>query len=210
MSKSEINTVNVFSIDEEKLQFRVNVAFNAANLVQKKGEYKFLLPIPTSIANSHEYNSCRISCNGFQAYASGATADPTFSKATALDKVGSILIQMDIPSSQTVSNSNNSNLVDKVGESSIGGYRDIVMLDCHSIGDGAGNVAVSGRSVAWTGRSFSEPILCGNPFGKTITIQNKDLIFDSKVWIVSAAAGINSADLGRYFYSFDITMIKNN
>ena len=56
MSKSEINTVNVFSIDEEKLQFRVNVAFNAANLIQKKGEYKFLLAIPTSIANSHEYN----------------------------------------------------------------------------------------------------------------------------------------------------------
>jgi hypothetical protein len=59
MSK-EINTVNVFSIDEEKLKFRVTAAFFSAGVGPpcEKGEYTFYLPPPTSLANDQEYNSC--------------------------------------------------------------------------------------------------------------------------------------------------------
>ena len=103
---SGLNTVNVFSIDEEKLKFRVNVSFSAPQIAQDSGEYKFTLPIPTALANSHEYNSCLIDCNGFQAYALGAIADPVFTIAGGLVKVGCMELQLNIPSSQTVNTTN--------------------------------------------------------------------------------------------------------
>ena len=206
---SEINTVNVLAIDEEKLKFRVTATFAAPQLAVDQGEYKFLLPIPTSLTNSHEYNSCVIQCNGFQAYALGATADPTWTGA-ALGKIGSIELHLDIPSSQTTTTSSLVAADDGVGNSKVGGYRELIFLDCHSVGDGAGNVVLSGRSAAWTGKSTSDPILCGNPFGNTITIRNTDPVTDDRAWLVSALAGAGSADVGHYIYSFDITMVKNN
>ena len=206
---SEINTVNVLSINEEKLKFRVTATFAAPQLAVDEGEYKFLLPIPTSLTNSHEYNSCVIECNGFQAYALGAIADPAWSGAGALGKLGSIELHLDIPSSQTTTTSSLVAGDDGVGNSKVGGYRELIFLDCHSVGDGAGNVALGGRSAAWTGKSTSDPILCGNPFGNTITIRNTDPVTDDRAWLVSAGAGAGSADVGHYVYSFDVTMVPN-
>ena len=210
---SEINTVNVLAIDEEKLKFRVTTTFNGAPLAQNQGEYKFLLPIPTALANSHEYNSCIIECNGFQAYALGGTADPAWTRggvAPALIKVGTLELQLDIPSSQSSTTTSLIAGVSGVGNTRLGGYRELLFLDCHSVGDGVGNVVLGGRSAAWTGKSTSQPLMCGNPFGNTITIRNHDPISDNIVWLASAAAGGGSADVGNYIYSFDITMIKNN
>lgn len=207
---SEINTVNVLAIGEEKLKFRVTATFAAPQLTVDEGEYKFLLPIPTSLTNSHEYNSCVIQCNGFQAYCLGATADPTWTGPAALGKVGTIELHLDIPSSQTTTTTSLLAADDGVGNSRIGGYRELIFLDCHSVGDGAGNVALAGRSAAWTGKSTSDPILCGNPFGNTITIRNTDPVTDDKVWLVSQGGGAGGLDIGHYIYSFDITMVKNN
>lgn len=207
---SEINTVNVLAIGEEKLKFRVTATFAAAQLTVDEGEYKFLLPIPTSLTNSHEYNSCVIQCNGFQAYTLGATADPTWTGPAALGKVGTIELHLDIPSSQTTTTTSLLATHDGVGNSRVGGYRELIFLDCHSVGDGAGNVVLGGRSAAWTGKSTSDPILCGNPFGNTITIRNTDPVSDDRVWLVSAAGGAGGLDIGHYIYSFDITMVKNN
>lgn len=210
-----INTVNVLSIDEEKLKFRVTTTFDAAGIAQNQGEYKFLLPIPTAIGNNEDYNSCVIECNGFQAYALGGTADPTFTRGpvgvapAANIKVGTLELQLDIPSSQSSTTTSLVNAVSGVGNTRLGGYRELLFLECHSVGDGAGNVALGGRSAAWTGKSTSKPIMCGNPFGKTITIRNHDPISDNLVWLVSAAAGAGSPDVGNYIYSFDITMIPN-
>ena len=210
-----INTVNVLSIDEEKLKFRVTATFDGAGIAQNEGEYKFLLPIPTAIGNNEDYNSCVIECNGFQAYALGGTADPTFTRGpvgaapAANIKVGTLELQLDIPSSQTSTTTSLVNAVSGVGNTRLGGYRELLFLECHSVGDGAGNVALGGRSAAWTGKSTSKPIMCGNPFGKTITIRNHDPISDNLVWLVSAAAGGGSPDVGNYIYSFDITMIPN-
>jgi hypothetical protein len=207
---SEINTVNVLAIGEEKLKFRVTATFAAPQLTVDEGEYKFLLPIPTSLTNSHEYNSCVIQCNGFQAYTLGATADPTWTIPGALGKVGTIELHLDIPSSQTTTTTSLLATHDGVGNSRVGGYRELIFLDCHSVGDGAGNVVLGGRSAAWTGKSTSDPILCGNPFGNTITIRNTDPVSDDRVWLVSAAGGAGGLDIGHYIYSFDITMVKNN
>ena len=210
---SGINTVNVLAIDEEKLKFRVTVSFSAPNIAQNSGEYKFLLPIPTAIGNNEDYNSCVIDCNGFTSYALGATADPTWSVdigGGVLVKIAALELQLDIPSSQTVTTTNVVAADSGVGNSRVGGYREVLFLECKTVGDGAGNVALGGRSAAWTGISPAKPIKCGNPFGKTITIRNQDPISDDLVWLVSAAAGGGSADLGHYVYSFDVTMIPNN
>ncbi len=209
-----INTVNVLSIDEEKLKFRVTATFAAPNInaIDKRGEYKFELPIPTALANSHEYNSCLIQCNGFQAYCLGTTADPCWNLdfgVGLLIKVAAIELKLDVPSSQTVTSNTDDVPSSGVGQNKVGGYREILFLDCHSVGDGAGNVALGGRSAAWTGQSRSGPVMCGNPFGKTITIRNNNAINDHKMWLVSNGGGAGGPDIGHYIYSFDITMIPN-
>jgi len=208
-----INTVNVLAIDEEKLKFRVTMTVYGPGVAQNQGVYKFLLPIPTSLANSNEYDSCVIDCNGFQAYTLGATADPCWSVDLAAGaqrvKVGCIELQLDVPSSQTATSTQFRATDSGVGESKVGGYRELLFLKVDSIGDGNGNVALGGATAVWNGSSPAKPILCGNPFGKTITIRNHDPITDDRCWLVSFAAGAGSADLGAYVYSFDITMVPN-
>ena len=118
-------------------------------------------------------------------------------------------LQLNIPSSQTVNTTNLLATDSGVGSSRIGGYRELLFLECKSIGDGNGNVALGGRSACWTGTSPASPIMCGNPFGQTLTIRNHDPINDDKVWLVSQAVGAGGADVGQYLYSFDITMVPN-
>jgi len=208
-----INTVNVLSIDEEKLKFRITVSFSAPQLAQDSGEYKFLLPIPTAIGNNEDYNSCVIDCNGFTAYALGGTADPTWNVnigGGVRVKVGALELQMDIPSSQTITTTNVVPADSGVGNSRVGGYREVLFLQVNSVGDGNGNVdSASGRCATWVGTSPAKPIMCGNPFGKTITIRNHDPISDDLCWLVSFGAGAGSADVGHYVYSFDVTMVPN-
>lgn len=212
-----INTVNVLAIDEEKLKFRVTVTISAPNVsaFDTQGVYKFQLPIPTAIANSDQYDSCVIDCNGFQAYALGTVADPTWTvdipAAAQLKKVGCIELQLDIPSSQTVTSTQFRPLDSGVGENRVGGYREILFLKVDSVGDGNGNVALAGRTAVWRGESPAKPIMCGNPFGKTITIRNQDPMSNDRCWLVSsfAGAGAGGPDIGHYVYSFDITMVKN-
>ena len=213
-----INTVNVLAIDEEKLKFRVTVTISAPNVTANdtQGVYKFQLPIPTALANSDQYDSCVIDCNGFQAYTLGATADPAWTvdipAAAQLKKVGCIELQLDIPSSQTVTSTQFRVLDSGVGENRVGGYRELLFLKVESVGDGAGNVALGGRSAVWRGESPAKPIMCGNPFGKTITIRNQDPMSNDRCWLVTAGGGGGGAggnDIGHYVYSFDITMIPN-
>ena len=205
----EINTVNVLSIDEEKLKFRVSVSFFGQLIAQNQGEYKFLLPIPTSLANSNEYNSCIIECCGFQAYALSGIGDPAWTSPTVLSKVGTLELQLDVPSSQTTTTTSLVAADSGVGNSRVGGYRELIFMECVSIGDNAGAVAIGGTTASWRGKSYSTPVLCGNPFGKTISIRNLDPISDELVWLVSAAAGVASLDRGCYIYSFEITMVPN-
>jgi len=206
---NSINSVDVLSIDEEKLKFRVNITFNGNVITPNRGEYKFLLPIPTALANSNRYDQCVIQCNGFQAYAN--IGDPTWSNTGALLKAGVIELQLDVPSSQATTTTSLSPADSGVGLSRVGGYRELLFLEINSIGDVNGNVALAGPTAAWFGSSKSEPIMCGNPFGKTITIINFDPVNDTRIWLVSNAAGggAGGADVGNYTYSFDITMIEN-
>jgi hypothetical protein len=208
-----INSVNVLSIDEEKLKFRITCTFSAPNIGDNEGVYKFELPIPTALANDEDYNTCIIDCNGFQAYALGNVADPCWSVdipgAAQRIKMGCIELQLDIPSSQTITSTQSRPVVSGSGDNRIGGYREVLFMKVDSVGDGNGNVVLAGRSAVWNGQSPARPIICGNPFGKTITIRNHDPINDSRCYLVSFAAGAGSADVGHYIYSFDITMVPN-
>jgi len=213
---SGINTVNVLAIDEEKLKFRITVTVSAPNVnTYNEGVYKFELPIPTAIGNNEDYNSCVIDCNGFQAYALGNIADPCWSVdipgGAQRIKQGCIELQLDIPSSQTVTSTQSRPIDSGVGNNRVGGYREILFMKVDSVGDGNGNVdSASGRCAVWNGSSPARPIMCGNPFGKSIIIRNHDPINDSRCYLVSFAAGAGSADVGHYVYSFDVTMIPNN
>ena len=205
-----LNTVNVIAIDEEKLKFRVSVSFSAPNIAQGQGTYKFLLPAPTNIANSDHYNQCTVKCVGFAAYCDGV-ADPVWTSTGALHKTAALELTLDIPSSQT---SRTVNLVasdNLVGRTDLGGYKEMIFLDCITVGanNGADYALAKGGASCWRGKSDSDAILCGNPFGKTLTIRNVDPIIDSTLWLASFAAGVGAPDLGFYIYQFDITMVPN-
>ena len=64
-----IHSVNVLSIDEERLKFRVIVSFDGQAgraPPQRLGNYKFELPPLTSFANSNHYKQCTINLDGLQ------------------------------------------------------------------------------------------------------------------------------------------------
>jgi hypothetical protein len=148
-------------------------------------------------------------CSGFQAYALSVVGDPAWTSALALSKVGTLELQLDVPSSQTTTTTSLVAADSGVGNSRVGGYRELIFMECVSIGDNVGGVAIGGSTASWRGKSSSTPVLCGNPFGKTISIRNSDPISDDLVWLISAAAGAGTADRGCYIYSFEITMVPN-
>jgi len=213
------NVVNVVAIDEERLKFRVSIAINAPGVLPREGTYQVELPIPTFFGNSNQYSNALIKCNGFAAYTGGGTADPAWlvgvpGAANVFAKMAAVDIQLDIPSSQTTTITNGGAVAgavaaDRLGQSRIGGFRELMFLKVVSIGDGAGNLALGGRSASWEGTSNSEPLLCGNPFGKVLTITHNFPLNDETCYLASVAGGVAGADVGEYCYTFDITMVPN-
>jgi len=229
MAMNGTNVVNVVSIDEERLKFRIHIGILAGtNIVAatnpNKGTYKVALPIPTFFGNSNQYNQCLIKCNGFHASTDSAFADPAWSVsnpapgvANGFEKVTALDIQLDIPSSQSTVITNGAFVAggvfaDELGVSRVGGFRELMFLKVVSVGDAAGNFDLaSGRVACWEGNSDSEPLLCGNPFGQTVTISHKEPLNDELCYLASVAGAGAAAgnDLGRYIYSFDVTMVPN-
>ena len=219
-SKSS-NVVNVVAIDEERLKFRVNIAL--INRQARDGVFQVELPIPTFFGNSNQYNSALIKCTGFGALCPGNIADPVWSigqpaGARVFSKMSCIEIQLDVPSSQTTAITNGGAIAgavpaDILGQSRIGGFRQLMFLKVVNAGDAAGNFdfsAVGGGACAcWLGESNSEPLLCGNPFGSVLTITHKFPTNDETCKLVSQAVGAAGPDLGEYCYTFDITMVPN-
>ena len=215
------NVVNVVAIDEERLKFRVSIAINAPGVRPREGTYQVELPIPTFFGNSNHYNSALIKCNGFSAATAGGTADPVWSvgvpgAARQFAKMSCVDIQLDVASSQTITITNGGVVAgavanDRLGQSRIGGYRELMFLKIVSVGDGNGAVdlGASGRCASWEGTSNAEPLLCGNPFGKVLTITHNFPLNDERCYLASQGGGVNGADLGQYCYTFDITMVPN-
>ena len=214
-----VNSVKVYSIDEEKLKFRVIVSFAADLILIDQGRYEFQLPPLTSFGNSGHYNSCVINCDAFQVNSQVGTNDACWMNNLALHRLGAVELRLDVPSSQTLNSLHvNPFFGNQGGDNRMGGYRQLVPIEMKLIGNGAGGVgaaydaptaAAKPGAFGWFGHGVGDEILCGNPFGNKVIISNNMSYGDTPIWIGSAAAGAGSPDLGMYHYQVTITMVTN-
>jgi hypothetical protein len=214
IDNNNINTVSVKSVDEERRKFRViwsNAARFAGN--EQKGEYKFLLPPPTSLANSHKYPNAIIKIDSFTAHTLNGVNDPVWfdEVANAIIKLPSIEIRLNIGSAQIVNNRTLNAAQLGVGSNEIGGFRQLLPLQIVNVGSAAGAAPAAG-GYAWTaigsGVAATDAMICANPFGQQITL-TVNIPFDENKTYLRSAAGAN-VDAGLYTAQISIELIENN
>jgi hypothetical protein len=214
IDNNNINTVSVKSVDEERRKFRViwsNTARYAGN--DQKGEYKFLLPPPTSLANSHKYPNAIIKIDSFTAHCISNVNDAVWYDAVAAAglKLPSIEIRLNIGSSQIVNNRTRYAADLGVGSNEIGGFRQLLPLQVVNVGNFLGP-APAADSYAWTaigsGVAATDAMVCANPFGQTITL-TLNVPYDENKAYLRSAAGAN-VDAGLYTAQISIELIENN
>ncbi len=215
------NVVNVFSIDEERLRFRVICAIDAltAGYTTATGEYDINIPIPTSFTNSHEYSSCRIKCDvltaTIQAAATAVNAAWTDTAGNFL-RNGNVELQLSAPSSQTSLTTVNAAVGnpgafnEPVEETS--GFKQIVPIQFVAIGGAAAgwNPAVA-ASGGWVNVGEGHPIICANPFGSRLRLRLVDVFSRRGIFLSNSGAGPGPplADIGKYTLQFEIEMVEN-
>ena len=233
-----INAVNVYSIDEEKLKFRVIIAiagevYRQANalpvvvgaVVDGDGQYEINIPVPTFIANNDKYSQCRIKCDAFAAGAgvpAGGGAAPgavTWATAGAAGAgVGlaspAIELQLSAASAQTGTAVINA-AVGAAGDKNspiqeISGFRQLIPGQVVNVGTGADFTPAAG-GFGWLGmQRDSSTRLCANPFGQKLRVRFVDPLSRLKTCIcVAGGAGLLAGDVGKYFIQLEVTMIPN-
>tara|TARA_R110001599_G_scaffold4435_2_gene22924 strand:- start:2335 stop:3033 length:699 start_codon:yes stop_codon:yes gene_type:complete len=225
---SEIQSVNVFSVDEERLKYRVIVGAGVVGADDHKGEFEVYIPPPTSFANSHRYNQCLVKIDSFTACPTDRIADATWSDggsaaaAPALIKTAGIIIRANIGSSQTATSKIDSALALAAGgDNQVAGFRQFIPLQLVNVGttgNGAGAVGPTptAEGFSWvgigSGISATDPILSANPFGQKVKFTLINPIKNVKNWIVSAGAGAGAggANAAQYTIQLTITMIPND
>tara|TARA_R100000541_G_scaffold52736_2_gene60526 strand:- start:33 stop:713 length:681 start_codon:yes stop_codon:yes gene_type:complete len=219
---SEIQSVNVFSVDEERLKFRAIVCPNIVPN-EHQGDFEFILPAPTNFANNSQYSQAIIRLDLLTANPQANVADPVWIQslggAQAATKLGCIQVRLDVGSSQTetIRINNNAELAEG-GNAQIGGFRQLVPIQVVNIGTSGAGAGAAGplftnEGACWTGigaSSVAEPILCANPFAQKLKLSLINPLDNAKVWLASAAAGPAFPNIGRYAFQFTITMIPNN
>jgi hypothetical protein len=212
---NNINTVSVKSVDEERRKFRViwaNAARFAGN--EQKGTYKFTLPPPTALANSHKYPNAIIKIDSFTAHTLSGVNDAVWYdlSAGAALKLPAIEIRLNIGSSQTVNNhSQNAVGLANGGYLSVSGFKQMLPLQIVNVGNNGAPVPAA-DSYAWTaigsGVAATDAIICANPFGQEITL-TLNTPYDEKRCYLRSAAGAN-VDAGIYSAQISIELIENN
>jgi len=233
-----INAVNVYSIDEEKLKFRVIIAiagelYRQANIaaapvvvgavVDGDGQYEINIPVPTFIANNDKYSQCRIKCDAFAAGAGvpaaggAAPAAPTWATAGAAGAaVGlaapAIELQLSAASAQTGTAVINA-AVGAAGDKNspvqeISGFRQLIPGQVVNVGTGADFTPAAG-GFGWLGmQRDSSALLCSNPFGQKLRVRFVDPLSRLKTCICNNGALVGG-DVGKYFIQLEVTMIPN-
>ena len=220
-----INSVNVLSIDEERLKFRVIVSFDGQAgraPPQRFGHFKFELPPLTSFGNSNHYKQCtmKLDCMSCSSGVinNGAGAAPEavgWSNGAALGKVSALEVLASVPSSGTLANKQFAPTEVGTGTNTIGRFVQLVPLQLNLVGNDRGTrVSLIGGndtgtgSYAWQGEGFGEAMMCGNPFGGPVEIrfQRPDLQGGG---LALADVGFPAVDVGIYSLQFTITMIPN-
>jgi len=215
-----ISSVQVLSIDEEKLKYRVIVCVNAPNSTPKKGRYHFVIPPLSTFGNSNHYNQCKIHLDSFTSNAIDLTvndavwdivvpgAGHVFTRANAIE------ISLDAPSTQTAINyqTDFNPGDDGIGKTHQGGFRQLVPLTlslCGGPGITAGLATLGDYAYLGLDCGNSDGIMCANPFGGQSSLTLRFPGYDSLAYLASSAAGVNSADVGTYCFQFTMTMIPN-
>ena len=211
------NVVNVFSIDEEKLKFRVIVGIKADGVYDGRGVYDINIPIPTALANSHEYNSCRMKCSSFSAWADIGLGAPTWGDISgAARKVPALQLELNVPSAQatgsyitgTIAQPGANPPTDPLIEAQ--GFKQLINGQITNQGNGLG-WAPAGPGYGWTSSPQTcEPILCGNPFGQQMRIRLVDPTdrFPRRLVYINNSAALG-VDFGFYAFQLDIEMVAN-
>ena len=211
------NVVNVFSIDEERLRFRVICAIDAlAANYDAQGEYDINIPIPTSFTNSHEYSSCRIKCDVLTAtiQAAATAANAVWStRAGGFLRNGNVELQLSAPSSQTSLTAVNAAVGnpgafnEPVEETS--GFKQIVPLQFVVIGGAAAawNPA-NASSGGWVNVGEQPAIICANPFGSRLRLRFVDVFSRNPIFLANAGAA-PGVDIGKYTIQFEIEMVPD-
>jgi len=234
---SEIQSVNVFSVDEERLKYRVIISAGVIGAADHKGEFEAYIPPPTAFANSNNYNQCLIKVDAFTATPTDNIADATWTDngvpartlppvgaiPAALAKLGGVMIRANIGSSQPQSiKIDNAASLDIGGDSQVSGFRQFLPLQIVNVGTTGAGAAVAGplatnEGMSWvgigSGISATDPILCANPFGQRVRFTLINPVNDSKVWLVSAAGvggGAAGNNVGEYILQLTINMIPND
>lgn len=212
-----INTVNVLSLDEEKLKYRAIIACSGVGgALINRGRYQFNMPAPTSIANSDYYSQCTMKISGFTASGQNGNNVPGWADqvAGAGIKLSCLEVRLDIPSTQTVSLTTvtppGQPATLPTGEQRIGGFMELLNLDIVSVGDANGNVDIIANPdcAVWRGTGNGDPILCGNPWGKQIHMSLINPLTNRPCFIHNN--GFPNFEDGAYILQLDIEMIKNN
>ena len=234
---SEIQSVNVFSVDEERLKYRVIISAGVIGAADHKGDFEAYIPPPTAFGNSNNYNQCLIKVDAFTATPTDITADaswtdsgvpartlpPVAAVPAALAKLGGVMIRANVGSSQPQSiKIDNAGSLSVGGDSQVSGFRQFLPLQLVNVGTTGNGAAVAGpvatnEGFSWvgigSGISATDPILSANPFGQKIKFSLINPVNDSKVWLVSAggaAGGPGGNNVGEYTLQLTITMIPND
>lgn len=215
-----INSVNVISIDEERLKFRVICGFDCSALAavpQRFGSYVLDLPPLTSFGNSNHYNQCTINLDGLSCHAAvpGVGQAVCWSNGVGNVKVSSLEVSLDTPSSGTLVNKQFLPAEAGTGRNIIGRFQQLVPIQLVVIGNSNGTTQslVGGNDIgtgasAWQGVGLGGPIMCANPFGRQVEINFRRSDLDDRLAL--AEFGFAGVDVGIYSLQFTISMIPNN
>tara|TARA_R100000664_G_scaffold1090_3_gene2936 strand:+ start:6314 stop:7003 length:690 start_codon:yes stop_codon:yes gene_type:complete len=220
-----VNTVNVFSIDEERLRFRVIVAIKGVGNYEGRGTYQVDFPIPTSFTNSHEYSNCLMKCDSFTASALFGIADASWGRGPQPPapargvKIPALELRMSVPTSQVAKSSilgvaagNPQEVIPTDTEMST--WAQLLPGQVINTGNGVSfGVGATSADKGWmsiSGRA-ENPIMCGNPFGQQVRITFRDPITENDVYLQDCGGGGGNMgpEQGQYVMQFDITMIPN-
>ena len=216
MSHGEINTVNVYAIDEERLKFRVIISLEGTSAAPASGAYDVNIPIPTSVTNSHEYSSCRIKCDNFIGDTLPADLTPSWHTGAGApagaQKLAAIELQLSTGSSQTTDSFVNAQpaAAIRTTQTEVSGFRQILPLQLYNVGNAAVATPAAG-GMAWQSvTGHQDSILCSNPFGSQLQVRFISPILRDRVYLGTVVGGgAVSPDTGRYILQFQVDMVPN-
>lgn len=223
--KSAVRVEKVYSLDEEKLKFKVIVAkqFNQTD----KGNYSFNLPFLTDDTNSNKYSNAiiKLDCISMRCESNAVTPNPNpvWTRdglgGVNVESISAVLLVLDLPSRQTTRHSTQvGGAIDDQNQFNYK-YNELIPLRNYFMGNYQGiepspaaAAAVAGNSYGYIWSPNNNGIMCANPFGKEIKYYfNRADDPDSPLKLYLGQAGdAFDLDYTNIYMQFSITLLSNN